>query len=392
MKYVKLGEICEFINGDRGKNYPSDKDFVDKGIPFINAGHIQHNDINFDNMNYISREKFNVLGSGKVRKNDILYCLRGSLGKNALVNIEEGAIASSLVILRPKDDFIDMNYLINYLNSNFINEQILKANNGSSQPNLSAASVKNFSIFLPSYEEQKEISKILGKSKDLIDKRKEQINALDELVKSQFIEMFGDPVINPYNWNKEELGIICDVRDGTHDSPKYVSEGYPLITSKNIINGIVDFQNVNYISKEDLDSINKRSKVDNGDIIMPMIGTIGNPVIVNSDKEFAIKNVALIKFNENSLITNIFVRTLLESHYFEYVISQNKRGGTQKFISLGDIRKLKVIVPPVKLQNQFANFIKQVDKLKFEMEKSLKELEDNLNSLMQKAFNGELLK
>lgn len=177
--------------------------------------------------------------------------------------------------------------------------------------------------------------------------------------------MFGDPVINPYNWNKEELGIICDVRDGTHDSPKYVSEGYPLITSKNIINGIVDFQNVNYISKEDLDSINKRSKVDNGDIIMPMIGTIGNPVIVNSDKEFAIKNVALIKFNENSLITNIFVRTLLESHYFEYVISQNKRGGTQKFISLGDIRKLKVIVPPVKLQNQFANFIKQVDKLKF---------------------------
>ncbi len=392
MKYVKLGEICEFINGDRGKNYPSDKDFVDKGIPFINAGHIQHNDINFDNMNYISREKFNVLGSGKVRKNDILYCLRGSLGKNALVNIEEGAIASSLVILRPKYDFIDMNYLINYLNSNFINEQILKANNGSSQPNLSAASVKNFSIFLPSYEEQKEISKILGKSKDLIDKRKEQINALDELVKSQFIEMFGDPVINPYNWNKEELGIICDVRDGTHDSPKYVSEGYPLITSKNIINGIVDFQNVNYISKEDLDSINKRSKVDNGDIIMPMIGTIGNPVIVNSDKEFAIKNVALIKFNENSLITNIFVRTLLESHYFEYVISQNKRGGTQKFISLGDIRKLKVIVPPVKLQNQFANFIKQVDKLKFEMEKSLKELEDNLNSLMQKAFNGELLK
>ena len=120
MKYVKLGDVCEFINGDRGKNYPSSKDFVDKGIPFINAGHIQNNDISFENMNYISKEKFNKLGSGKVKKNDILYCLRGSLGKNAIVNIEEGAIASSLVILRSKTVDIDVNYLIKYLNSNSI--------------------------------------------------------------------------------------------------------------------------------------------------------------------------------------------------------------------------------------------------------------------------------
>ena len=147
MKYVKLGDVCEFINGDRGKNYPSSKDFVDKGIPFINAGHIQNNDISFENMNYISKEKFNKLGSGKVKKNDILYCLRGSLGKNAIVNIEEGAIASSLVILRSKTEDIDVNYLIKYLNSNYIKEQILKYNNGSSQPNLSAASVKNFNIW-----------------------------------------------------------------------------------------------------------------------------------------------------------------------------------------------------------------------------------------------------
>src|SRR5262249_7974376 len=77
------------------------------------------------------------------------------------------------------------------------------------------------------------------------------------------------------------LGEVCDVRDGTHDSPKYVREGYPLITSKNLKNGFIDFTSVNLISREDLDAINKRSKVDAGDILMPMIGTIGNPVIAD---------------------------------------------------------------------------------------------------------------
>ncbi|MEG2868850.1 MAG: restriction endonuclease subunit S, partial [Terrisporobacter sp.] len=184
--YVELGEVCVFINGDRGKNYPSGKDFITEGVPFINAGHIQNNNIDFKNMNYISREKFEILGSGKVKKDDILYCLRGSLGKNSIVNISEGAIASSLVILRPKENIINTNYLIHCINSKEMNEQIYRANNGSSQPNLSAASVKKFNVYLPSYIKQVKIANVLDKAQNLIDKRKEQIRALDELVKSQF--------------------------------------------------------------------------------------------------------------------------------------------------------------------------------------------------------------
>lgn len=102
--WAKLGELGLFINGDRGKNYPSKNTLVESGIPFINAGHIQNGIINLSEMNYITEEKFNLLGSGKVKPNDILYCLRGSLGKTAIVkNITTGAIASSLVIIRPYD-------------------------------------------------------------------------------------------------------------------------------------------------------------------------------------------------------------------------------------------------------------------------------------------------
>ena len=106
---------------------------------------------------------------------------------------------------------------------------------------------------------------------------------------------------------KVKLGDICDVRDGTHNSPKYHDSGYPLVTSKNLSKGFVDFTDCNLISKEDYDKINIRSKVDVGDILMPMIGTVGNPVIVQIEPEFAIKNVALIKFYKDSKVLNKYI-------------------------------------------------------------------------------------
>ena len=144
-----------------------------------------------------------------------------------------------------------------------------------------------------------------------------------------------------------------------------------------------------YISKKDYDKFNTRSKVNYGDILMPMIGTIGKPMIVNipdSEIDFAIKNVALIKFLDNSQVTNIYIKYLLDSDYFENAILQNKRGGTQKFIALSDIRKIQIEIPPIELQNQFAEIVKQIDKQKFLIEKSLKETKDLQESLMNKYF------
>jgi type I restriction enzyme, S subunit len=105
----------------------------------------------------------------------------------------------------------------------------------------------------------------------------------------------------PTGWVYRKARECMDVRDGTHDSPKYVISEYPLVTSKNLINGKIDFSTCSFISKEDLDAISKRSAVDDGDILYAMIGTIGNPVIVKKQSEFAIKNVALFKFNNESV-------------------------------------------------------------------------------------------
>ena len=194
--------------------------------------------------------------------------------------------------------------------------------------------------------------------------------------------MFGDDS----KFEKALLGCVCDVRDGTHDSPKYVEKGYPLITSKNITGGVIDFRNTNHITQMAFNKINQRSKVDYGDILLPMIGTVGNPVVVETHKKFAIKNVALIKFYDKSKVDNVYIKNVLTSFYFDKQVLQKIRGGTQKFIALKDIRELQIPLPPLSLQNEFADFVAQVDKSQLAIQKSLEELETLKKSLMQEYF------
>ena len=224
-----------------------------------------------------------------------------------------------------------------------------------------------------------------------IQSKKEQLKKLEQLIKSQFVEMF-----DLEKYKSEELGKICDVRDGTHDSPKYIEKSdYKLITSKNINKEGIDFSDVKYITKKDYDKINIRSNVSYGDILMPMIGTIGNPVIVKVQEEkidFTIKNLALIKFFNKTVVINKYIKYLVDSEWFEKEVLKNSRGGTQKFLSLKDIRKMKIPLSPIDLQNEFSEIVKQIDKQKFEIEKSLKETQELYESLMEEYFAKSTLK
>ena len=236
------------------------------------------------------------------------------------------------------------------------------------------------------FEQQHAYATNLEKVYAIIQMRKQQLAALDDLIKARFVEMFGDTILNPFGWEKDLLGIVCDVRDGTHDSPQYHETGFPLVTSKNVTGGKIDLTDCSLISEEDFKKINERSKVDIGDIIMPMIGTVGKPVIVDIEPDFAIKNVSLIKFRHGSKVLNKYIRALLQSDYFDDAVLSKVRGGTQKFISLGDIRKLEILVPPMERQKLFADFVMQIDKSKSVIQKSLDKTQLLFDSLMQKYF------
>lgn len=156
-EWQRLANLCDLGNGDRGKNYPNKSALVEAGIPFVNAGHLQNGQIDKSQMTFITKEHFSILGGGKFRENDILFCLRGSLGKSAIVKgLKEGAIASSLVIVRlsPK---LDISYFVNYFDSPLSSKMVKKYDNGTAQPNLSSADLAKFLVPLPPLSEQHRI-------------------------------------------------------------------------------------------------------------------------------------------------------------------------------------------------------------------------------------------
>ena len=154
---VRLASLCGLENGDRSKNYPSRDELVADGIPFINAGHLEAGEVRLDDMNCITQQRFDMLNSGKIRDGDILFCLRGSLGKTALVSgLAQGAIASSLVIIRLAGH-LSVRFMLSYLSSPLAFEMIKRFDNGTAQPNLSSADLGKFVVPLPPLAEQHRI-------------------------------------------------------------------------------------------------------------------------------------------------------------------------------------------------------------------------------------------
>jgi type I restriction enzyme S subunit len=156
-EWQRLGNLCVLENGDRGKNYPNKSVLVEAGIPFVNAGHLQNGQIDKNQMTFITEERFGILRGGKFQENDILFCLRGSLGKSALVKgFKEGAIASSLVIIRLLPN-LDATYFVNYFDCPLSSKMVKKYDNGTAQPNLSSTDLAKFLVPLPPLAEQHRI-------------------------------------------------------------------------------------------------------------------------------------------------------------------------------------------------------------------------------------------
>ena len=163
------------------------------------------------------------------------------------------------------------------------------------------------------------------------------------------------------DWEQRKLSEISDVRDGTHDSPSYLNDGHPFVTSKNVKDGYINYDDIKYISDEDFEAINKRSKVDVNDILMGMIGTIGNLALIRTEPDFAIKNVALIK--DTKQVSYMYLYHYLQSSSTERQLLSGLDGGTQKFVSLKNIRELNIMVPSEAEQLKVGNFIESLDHL-----------------------------
>ena len=385
----KLGEVATFINGDRGKNYPSQNDFVKEGIPFINAGHLVDGSVDFSSMNYISEEKYEKLGSGKIWNGDLLFCLRGSLGKKAIVeNLDKAAIASSLVIIRCIDIF--NRYLYYYLDSPIVEDLIFQSNNGSSQPNLSAKSVASFPIPIPPLSVQSSIVSELDCINDIIEMKREQIKELDALAQSIFYDMFGDPIQNEKGWEVKKLGEVCtDIVDGDHMPPPKSETGIPFITISNIDKDsrTINFSNTFYTTQEYFDSIKPNKIARKGDILYTVTGSYGIPILLNENIEFCFqRHIGLLK--PKSIINSIYLCYWALMPQTKAQADFIATGIAQKTVSLKGLRNFTIPLPPLPLQQAFAEKIEAIEKQKELVKRSIAETETLLASRMQHYFEA----
>jgi len=371
IQYKKLIDICEIITGEWGTEITENSQNIVSVIRTTNF--LNNGKIDIQNKELIKREiDKKKLEQKQLKRGDIIIEKSGGSPNQPVgrvvffdLNSNEVFLCNNFTsILRVKED-INSKYIFYFFRNNYKKNKVVKYQNKTTGIiNLKLQNYLNEScIFLPELKIQNKIVNILDNLENIIEKNQNYLTHLGVLTKSLFTKIFGDPLLND---EYHKLSNICDVRDGTHDSPEYITtdKRFPLITSKNLKGDKIDFSEVNFISEADFNKINVRSKVDIGDILMPMIGTIGNPIIVKINKKFSIKNLALIKF-KNSQIINTFLKFLLLSDYFNLIISQKNKGGTQKFLSLSDIRNFLIPVPPIELQNKFAERIEKIEKLKF---------------------------
>lgn len=274
----------------------------------------------------------------------VLVSTRATIGRVAIAEYETATNQGfkNIIVL---DDSNISNRFVAYMMTALTDRMVSLASGGTFKE-ISKSNFLRLSIPLPPLTIQEQIVSELDNYQKIIDGAR------------QVVDNYKPNIRIDFSWELKPLGQICDVRDGTHDSPKFVQDGFPLVTSKNIKNGTIILDDVNFISKEDYDKINQRSKVDKGDILMPMIGTIGNPVIVDIEPTFAIKNVALIKF-PGQKVKSKYVLFVLNSSLFAKYIEATKRGGTQNFISLKDIRSFNIPCPAVEIQERIIKEIEE---------------------------------
>ena len=388
---VCLGDLCSFENGDRGVNYPSKGSFVEAGIPFINAGNLLNQSINKKSLNFITQKQFDLLSNGKVREGDVLYCLRGSIGKFALVkNITKGAIASSLIIIRPGDD-LSLSYFSYFLRSILCEREIKKYENGAAQPNLSAKDLKQFQIPLPPLETQKQIAAVLEKADQLRKDSQQMEQELNSLAQSVFIDMFGDPVSNPKGWPESCLDSVTDrIIDCPHSTPKWTSQGVLCIRTSNLTKGDWDFSEQRYVDIDQHKHRTLRSDVLPGDLILSREGTIGVAAIVPEKVQLCLGQRLVQIRVDTTFLLNTFLLHQLLYQLDPKRLSKVMAGSTVKHLNMKDIRALPVIVPNIDEQEKFAQRIDAIYDLISSNKEQAIQLNENFNALMQKAFKGEL--
>jgi type I restriction enzyme S subunit len=385
---IKIDDFTNVITGGTPSTLKKEY-WQDGDIPWLNSGELNQDIVTFSS-NFITPEGLKNSAARLMPPETVLIALTGATtGKIGYLTFEACANQSVTGILPSKKHF--PKFLYYYLNS--IRNRVLNDAYGGAQPHISQGYVKNIKIPLPPLETQKKIAAILDKADELRQNDKKILEKYDKLAQSMFLEMFGDPVKNEKDWELKSLKPVSNqITDGTHDTPMRISYGKKFITGKHIRPFKIDYENSDYVSEEDHKEIIKRCFPEYGDVLYTNIGVnLGTAAMNTVDYVFSMKNVALIKY-KREVLSGRFLESLLNTKNMKSeIIRMASLGGAQQFLSLAQIRDLKIPIPPLVLQIQFGEIIDKIEIQKQITIQSIQKSEELFQSLLQRAFRGELM-
>ena len=404
--WIRLGASINLYNGDRGTNYPSKKDYQSSGIPFVNAGAIVDGELNEEEFNYISEDKYDSLRAGKIQQGDILYCLRGSLGKTAIVHQKfKGAISSSLCILRANESLLK-EYLYYLLCSNVIGHQQILAENGSAQPNLSAASVMDYMIpFSPLAEQQRIVDRIeslFAKLDEAKQKAKDTLDSFETRKAAILHKAFTGELtarwrkehgVGMESWKEETLGSVCySIFDGDHMPPPKSEKGIPFLVISNVNTGYLSFENTRFVQESYYEALSDTRKPGYGDVLYTLVGSYGIPVIVDSEYPFCFqRHMALLKPKN---IDSYYLWYILQSREMFEKATQIATGTAQLTVPIKGLRKLKFNCASANEQTEIVRILHDLlakeQQAKEAAEGVLEQIDLIKKAILARAFRGEL--
>ena len=382
---VKLGDICNILNGYAFKS----KKYVDKGIRVIRITNVQKGTIEDVDPKYYDISEIDNFKNYMLKENDLLISLTGNVGRVGLMIKEflPAGLNQRVGCLRIKDDRnVSIRYLYQCFNNNKFESECINNSNGIAQKNLSTEWLKNYSIPVPNIEIQQQIANKLEKIQKIIEDKKQQMKDFDELIKSQFVEMFGTEKDTKYNTKtlieiakKEPNSIKRGPFGGSLKKEDFVADGYLVYEQRHAIHN--DFEYEKYYITEEKYKDMQMFKVKPKDLLISCSGvTLGKIAEVPKNAKKGIINQALLKITLDSNIMNniYFIQYFRSDEVQEKLFSFSRGSGIPNFTSMNEVKKIRFICPPIELQNKFAEFVKQIDKQKFESEIELRKIQKNI--------------
>ncbi len=384
---AKLGEVCDILNGYAFKS----NQYTTSGVRIIRISNVQKGYIEDKSPVYYPCDDENVK-KYELKQNDLLISLTGNVGRTALLEEKflPAALNQRVSCVRLKEpDKVLKTYLFHLLNSDYFEQQCMKAAEGVAQKNLSPKWLFEYKIPIYSIERQKEISNTLDKIDLLIILRKQQLAKLDELVKARFVEMFGSYPENENAYPVVNVSDIADAGVGVVIKPAqyYVTEecGIKAFRSLNIGEMYIKDSDWVYFSAEGNES-NKKSQLHENDLLIVRSGAPGTSCVVTKEFEGCNAVDVIIAHPDLSKVNPWYLCAYINYPHGKKQIEEGTGGAAQQHFNVGKCNNLKVLLPPRESQNQFADFVERVSQQKQTVQQSLEKLELMKKALMQEYF------